>query len=61
MKSLSESIEFISAKFDEHEPERQEKDKLICDVKTGMSIMKENIEKAILASRLPIVTQCCRK
>ena len=44
MKSLSESIEFISAKFDEHELERQEKDKLICDVKTGMSIMKENIE-----------------
>ena len=44
MKSLSESIEFISAKFDEYEPERQEKDKLISDVKTDMSIMKENIE-----------------
>ena len=47
LKSLSESTEsigFISAKLDEYECKRQKKDKLISDMKTDMSIIKENIQ-----------------
>ena len=47
LKSLSESTEsigFISAKLDEYGCKRQKKDKLISDMKTDMSIIKENIE-----------------
>lgn len=45
-KRLSESIDFISAKFNEYEHERQEKDKLIIsDMKTDMLIMNEKMEK----------------
>ena len=45
-KRLSESIDFISAKFNEYEHEQQEKDKLIIsDMKTDMLIMNEKMEK----------------
>ena len=45
-KRLSESIDFISAKFNEYEHEGQEKDKLIIsDMKTDMLIMNEKMEK----------------
>ena len=33
------------SRFDEYERERQEKDKLISDIKTGMSVLNVNIEK----------------
>ena len=36
----------ISAKFDEDEPEQQEKHKLIRDMKIDTSIMNEKIEKS---------------
>ena len=47
MKKLSESIDFFSAKFDKNERERQQKDKdkLISNMKTEMSVMNEKIEK----------------
>ena len=35
----------ISTKFDEYEPEQQEKHKLIRDMKIDISIMNEKIEK----------------
>ena len=35
----------IGAKFDEYDPEQQEKHKLIRDMKIDISIMNEKIEK----------------
>ena len=38
-------MDFMINKFDQYEPERQEKDKIIDSVKRNMVDMKENIEK----------------
>ena len=44
MKKLSKSIDFISTKFGEYGRERQEKDKLISDMKTDKLVMNKKIE-----------------
>ena len=38
-------MDFMTNKFDEYEPEQQEKDKIIDSVKSDMVDMKEKIEK----------------
>ena len=43
LKSLSESIDFMSDKFDEYEGERPEKDKIIDSTKSDMVSMNEKI------------------
>lgn len=41
LTKLSESIDFICAKFGEYECKRREKDNVISDTKTDVSIMNE--------------------
>ena len=45
LNSLSEAMDFMTNKFEEYERERQEKDKIIDNMKSDMVNMDEKIEK----------------
>ena len=58
LTKLSESIDFICAKFGEYECKRREKDNVVSDTKTDVSIMNEKIKK--LLEKVDKQEQCLR-
>ena len=44
LKELSEAVEFITKKFDQHEAERKEKEKIINDLQGKVSEMPNKLE-----------------